>query len=743
MKKKGTFRRYFAMAAIVLLMLSICAAALAESYSAGVMRLLNYEGEVHILDAAGNSRFIMENVRFNSGESLNTGAGAMASVGLDAAKILTLDSMTQVTFTKESNRMTLALASGRLLLDVQEKLDENESFDIQTSTMTVGIRGTIVYLTSFDGSEEEINRQLLESNESFRELLNRTLPTDYTGNFSQLVVLEGTAVASYEDELGQKQSVSVHAGEKITVLDNMRDQAAVTPAGSADLGTDMVNFIQSNPILAEKVEEASDILNAETAIQETETVIVEEEKKKNVPISSGEPAEHVHVFSGTYIPATCTAQGEIVYTCDCGETFSTVDDEAALGHDWGEWSVTIAPTTETEGQEKRQCARCGATETNPIARLDPTPAPHAHAPMEAVYENEIAASCEEAGSREAVVYCGTCGEEISRASETIPALGHDWGEWEVVTAADCTTEGKIKRNCQRCGEIQQETTAANGHTLVTEEAIPATCTESGWTAHIYCSVCETVMEPYQTEIPPLGHDWGEWETVENATCGVEGLKRRACRREGCGAEEEQSIPATGAHVTPEEPTIENYVEGSCTKGESFDEVLYCTVCGAEVSRTPVSADAPGHVWGPWEVVTAAGCTTEGKIKRNCQRCGEIQQETTAANGHTLVTEEAIPATCTESGWTAHIYCSVCETVMEPYRTEIPPLGHDWGEWKIVAEPDCIHEGQRQRVCSRCEQTESEILPAKGHTPIPAGYGESTVCAVCGATIDPSTSAPDT
>ena len=283
MKKNEFIHRYSALAMIVILMLNVCSASFAESYSANVMRLLNYEGEVYLLDADGNARFLMENVRFNSGESLSTGAKAMASVGLDAMKILTLDSMTQVTFTKENSHMTLTLGSGRLLLDVQEKLDENETLDIQTSTMTVGIRGTVVYLNSFDGSEEEINRALLESNESFRELLNRTLPTGYSGDFSQLVVLEGTAVANYQDENGQPRSVEVHAGEKITVMNNQRQEAAVSKATSNDLGADMVEFIKNDPTLSEKVEEATDILKTDTSKletdyskQETEIGIIEE-----------------------------------------------------------------------------------------------------------------------------------------------------------------------------------------------------------------------------------------------------------------------------------------------------------------------------------------------------------------------------------------------------------------------------------------------------------------------------------
>ncbi len=376
MKKNEIIHRWIALAMIVALMLNIWSAALAESYSANVMRLLNYEGEVYILDADGNARFLMENVRFNSGESLSTGAKAMASVSLDAAKILTLDSMTQVTFAKENNRMTLTLSSGRLLLDVQEKLDENESFDIQTSTMTVGIRGTVVYLTSFDGSEEEINKALLESNESFRELLNRTLPNGYSGNFSQLVVLEGTAVATYQDTNGQAQSVSVHAGEKITVVDDHREEAAVSQAMGHDLGSDMVEFIKNDPVLSEKVEEASDILKADTGKQETETGIPEEnEPEKKEPVIPDEvPPEHVHIFSHEFFPATCTRDGETVYTCACGETF-TESGDSALGHDWGAWEVVSPATTEQEGAEISQCTRCGEVQSRAIRKLNPTPTP--------------------------------------------------------------------------------------------------------------------------------------------------------------------------------------------------------------------------------------------------------------------------------------------------------------------------------------------------------------------------------
>ena len=117
---------------------------LADSYTANTMRLLHYEGDVEVEDEAGNPRFIMENVRLNSGESMHTGKDSLASVGLDSEKIVSLDENSQVDFVKKGNALELALKEGQIFIDVQEKLDANESFDIQVSTMSVGIRGTML-----------------------------------------------------------------------------------------------------------------------------------------------------------------------------------------------------------------------------------------------------------------------------------------------------------------------------------------------------------------------------------------------------------------------------------------------------------------------------------------------------------------------------------------------------------------------------------------------------------------------
>ena len=54
-----------------------------------------------------------------------------------------------------------------------------------------------------------------------------------------------------------------------------------------------------------------------------------------------------------------------------------------------------------------------------------------HTSAAAVRENEVAAACETAGSYESVVYCTVCGQELSRETVSVPAIGHDYGAWGI------------------------------------------------------------------------------------------------------------------------------------------------------------------------------------------------------------------------------------------------------------------------------------------------------------------------
>lgn len=200
--------------AVLIFALLLCQAVYAESYTADLMRLIHYEGTVEILDADGEPGLLMENIRLNSGETLSTGEDGSACVSLDAERIVSLDKNTRVTLDRESGSMKMVLEEGALLLDVQDKLDDNESLDIQTSTMTVGIRGTIVFVSQ-DISDSD------------------------TGSACSLGVLEGTAQVTYMNESGTRQSMPVEAGQ-IAVLKSASIEGAASEAVVEPLSPDRI-----------------------------------------------------------------------------------------------------------------------------------------------------------------------------------------------------------------------------------------------------------------------------------------------------------------------------------------------------------------------------------------------------------------------------------------------------------------------------------------------------------------------
>ena len=125
-------KRLFSIPVVLFFTFLLTAAVMADTYTATTMRLLHYEGTVEIEDSSGKSSLVMENIRFNSGDSMRTGAASSASVGLDSSKIVTLDENTKVQFTKNSKTMELSLSEGSFFLDVSEKLGNDESLDIKT-----------------------------------------------------------------------------------------------------------------------------------------------------------------------------------------------------------------------------------------------------------------------------------------------------------------------------------------------------------------------------------------------------------------------------------------------------------------------------------------------------------------------------------------------------------------------------------------------------------------------------------
>lgn len=199
-------------------------------------------------------------------------------------------------------------------------------------------------------------------------------------------------------------------------------------------------------------------------------------------------------------------------------------------------------------------------------------------------ENVVSPTCTEPGSYDEVVYCATCGEEITDRRETITtdALGHNYTS--VVTSPTETTQGYTTHTCSRCGhsyvDSYTEPTGCQHEYSVT--VVEPTCTEQGYTLHT-CLLCGATYKDSYTE-------------------------------------------ATGHKSNPLYFTQEDVVEPTCTEPGSFTKVSLCTKCNAVLSRSTVTVDPTGH--------------TDENGDGYCDNCSAeigIEEQTLANNATTTIT----------------------------------------------------------------------------------------------------------
>lgn len=122
---------------------------------------------------------------------------------------------------------------------------------------------------------------------------------------------------------------------------------------------------------------------------------------------------------------------------------------------------------------------------------------------------------------------------------------------------------------------------------------------------------------------------------------------------------DENTPDECEHV-PGEPVKENEVPATCTTAGSYDEVVYCTKCGEELSRKTIPVVKTGHKWDnkDYTIVTDADCENDGLMRRTCTECGCVEEVTIPALGHKYDNVVVFEPTCTEQGYTEYT-CIVC------------------------------------------------------------------------------------
>lgn len=242
--------------------------------------------------------------------------------------------------------------------------------------------------------------------------------------------------------------------------------------------------------------------------------------------------------------------------------------------------------------------------------------------------------------------------------------------------------------------------------------------------------------------------------IVDATCGKDGSKTVTTSCSDCGyvisVENNVVIPATKNH-TPAAAVKENVKPATCETAETYDSVVYCSVCGQEISRTQMTGEAAlGHKWGEWKHddstakaeskhtrtcendathTDSAACNFTSQVTQNqtadlpeittytCKDCGySYTKETKPALGHTH--KYGTPVADYTSGeafvegkdYTHTATCTGEGTCSQPTKTD--KCTFDNGvETKAAT---CTEPGVKTFTCTKCGGTYTVAIPATDH-----------------------------
>ena len=291
-------------------------------------------------------------------------------------------------------------------------------------------------------------------------------------------------------------------------------------------------------------------------------------------------------------PATCRTEGVKTFTCSlCGDSYTEVI--AASGHKYSNGKctvcgnvdpncshsytskVTTAATCTNAGVKTYTCSKCGNSYTESIAATG-----HSYS-----------------GGK-----CGSCGDT------KVVALPGDFNSWAsqamTWTSSGYTYSMNLSAGTYKFKLIKDGTWLGNNGEIW--DTTTAT-SDIGWEFVDWADDCELiatggtyfftfnfdtnmlVIEYVHTHAYTAG-------TVVAPTCTATGLTEgKHCSVCKAVLVKQETVAALGH--TEAEAVKENEVAATCTAEGSYDEVVYCTVCDAELSRDTVTVDALGHKAG--------------------------------------------------------------------------------------------------------------------------------------------------
>ena len=256
------------------------------------------------------------------------------------------------------------------------------------------------------------------------------------------------------------------------------------------------------------------------------------------------------------------------------------------------------------------------------------------------------------------------------------------------------TEKKVYVRSGAGQDFSKEATLEEGdqvtvYAIVYVDGTPWGRVSSGWMDLTATNFDEAKLSQYRE------HSFGDWYTINAATCTTPGQERRNCAY--CELSETRETDL-GDHIYEAWQVV---LEPNCT--DAGQEQRSCSLCQHIQIR---DIDALGHSFTPWYETKAPTAEEFGQEQRDCQVCGHSDNRQILPTEHSFGAWEVTKApSCTEPGLESRV-CVNCGHVEE---REVEPTGHHMGQWYESIAPTQDEYGQERRDCENCDHFETRQL----------------------------------
>ena len=337
------------------------------------------KGSASVTHSAGDMIDAYEGMGLNDGDDVVVSSGSTLTLDIDSDKHLFADENTHFCVSVEGSegntKTIIRLIEGSVLCDINEKLKEAEIFNVQTSTSTLSVRGTVfrvcllqgkdnsvfdlveVYdgnvLSNLDNSEESLSLEpgqcalIRENNNDDNKKASFVLAEDIDAEF---VKETGLNISLDQAEGGEKGTFKLS-------LDNASVETLSRLATIIDEGTELA-------VEKEEIQEVKEKIEAQkeepVKIENKEEVKIEEKKEEKKEAKEEVKCDHLNYQKEIVDSGSCIREGKIHEICqDCGHVTVTNTGLNPYNHEHVTTYYDAPSCTDRFRQEYKRCDDCG------------------------------------------------------------------------------------------------------------------------------------------------------------------------------------------------------------------------------------------------------------------------------------------------------------------------------------------------------------------------------------------------